>query len=82
MGDSLSWVLQVNISVAIIPMAQDFGWSPTVAGEAGNERRTPLNAPPPAHVCLLPAAGTWHPALPCASSGARRMGWERPAVHP
>jgi ACS family sodium-dependent inorganic phosphate cotransporter len=22
----------VNISVAIIPMAQDFGWSPTVAG--------------------------------------------------
>jgi MFS family permease len=24
--------LQVNISVAIIPMAQDFGWSPTVSG--------------------------------------------------
>lgn len=23
---------KVNISVAIIPMAQDFGWSPTVAG--------------------------------------------------
>lgn len=23
---------QVNISVAIIPMAQEFGWSPTVAG--------------------------------------------------
>ena len=22
----------MNISVAIIPMAQDFGWSPTVAG--------------------------------------------------
>ena len=24
--------MQVNISVAIIPMAQDFGWSPTVSG--------------------------------------------------
>ena len=23
---------KVNLSVAIIPMAQDFGWSPTVAG--------------------------------------------------
>ena len=23
---------KVNISVAIIPMAQDFGWSPTVSG--------------------------------------------------
>lgn len=22
----------MNISVAIIPMAQDFGWSPTIAG--------------------------------------------------
>lgn len=33
---SLSFVIcnmdKVNISVAIIPMAQDFGWSPTVAG--------------------------------------------------
>lgn len=33
---SLSFVLcnmdKVNMSVAIIPMAQDFGWSPTVAG--------------------------------------------------
>ncbi len=23
---------KVNISVAIIPMAQDFGWSPTISG--------------------------------------------------
>jgi hypothetical protein len=36
LATSLSFVIcnmdKVNISVAIIPMAQDFGWSPTVAG--------------------------------------------------
>lgn len=51
---------QVNISVAIIPMAQDFGWSPTVAGGAAllwSARK------------LLPAAGVRLPArlLPAAA---------------
>lgn len=54
----------VNISVAIIPMAQDFGWSPTVAGQRGRmhmflcTHACPAQAAAgPLGCCLMPIAG-------------------------